>query len=229
MLDTPDDFNDIIIYFQYKTFAEKYNNPAKKLNFQRRCKNFVYNQQSSYLFFKQSSKDNNSLLTKKRVVLIYITKLREALLKKFHVGDAHFEQRKKRNYSKLVNIFKNFGPSTKLQADNESEFITSILKNTLFGVQDYHWIDVLLQFVIGYNKAYEAYKKLLYEAFFGFKMHAVYNIPEEIIPKNVVPEDITPDDMSPEDIALEDIIAMKDIAKEIIPVATQNNYNQALY
>lgn len=43
-------------------------------------------------------------------------------------------------HTELVNIFKNFGPSTKLQADNGSEFITTILKNTcnIFKIKLFH-------------------------------------------------------------------------------------------
>ncbi|CAG8831049.1 8534_t:CDS:2 [Gigaspora margarita] len=163
MPDTPDNFNNIITYLQHKTFAEKYDNPAKKSNFQRRCKNFVYDQQSSYLFFEQSSKDDNSLPTKKRVVPIYDSELREALLEKFHVG------------------------------------------------------------------AHEAHKKSPYEAFFGFKMYAVYNIPEDITLEDVALEDVTLENIAPEDIAPEDIIAPENITKKIILAATQDNYNQASY
>ncbi|CAG8855621.1 24712_t:CDS:1, partial [Gigaspora margarita] len=76
---------------------------------------------------------------------------------------------------------------------------------------------------------HEAHKKSPYEAFFGFKMRAVYNTPEDITLEDVAPEDITPEDIAPEDIALEDIIAPEDITEEITPAATQNNYNQASY
>ncbi|KAF0545117.1 Acrosomal protein SP-10 [Gigaspora margarita] len=59
------------------------------------------------------------------------------------------------------------------------------------GSQGYRWIDVLPQFVIAYNKApHEAHKKSPYEAFFGFKMHAVYNTLN--MPENNTPEDNTP-------------------------------------
>ncbi|KAF0525115.1 SCAN domain-containing protein 3-like [Gigaspora margarita] len=217
--DTPDDFNDIVTYLQHRIFAEKYNSPLKQSNFQRRCKNFVYNQETSYLFFEQSSKD--SPLIKKRVVPTYDSELREALFEKFHIGDAHFEYYKiytmiyKRHigitqhevekyvnacptciqngsikeksdlepvvsdgplehlqvdlvdllsyaehndrysyvltlidifsryvwaiplkdkkestiHSELVNVFKNFGPPAKLQADNRSKFRTKVLKS----------------------------------------------------------------------------------------------------
>ncbi|CAG8646197.1 7978_t:CDS:2, partial [Dentiscutata heterogama] len=33
--DTPDDFNNIVNYLQHGVFAEKYNSPLKKSNFQR--------------------------------------------------------------------------------------------------------------------------------------------------------------------------------------------------
>ncbi|CAG8824519.1 39690_t:CDS:2, partial [Gigaspora margarita] len=134
-------------------------------------------------------------------------------------------------YSELINIFKNFGPSTKLQADNRSEFITSILKNTCNAfkiklVHNHTRYSQSQEKIKRFNQTlepHEAHKKLPYEAFFGFKMHAVYNILENIIPKNVALEDITPDNIEPKDIVL------KNILKEITPAATQNNYNQALY
>ncbi|CAG8825682.1 9923_t:CDS:2, partial [Gigaspora margarita] len=175
--DTPEDFNDMVNYLQHGTIAEKYNSTLKKSNFQRRYKNFVYDQQMGYLFFKQPSNDNSPPI-KKRVVPTYDFELRETLLKKFHVDSAHFEYYKTSikeksdlvsvvssgplehlqvnlvdlllyaehndGYSyvltlidegnmihgELVNIFKNFGPPTKLQADNGSKFITSVLKKT---------------------------------------------------------------------------------------------------
>ncbi|CAG8797001.1 36931_t:CDS:2, partial [Racocetra persica] len=269
--DTPEDFNDIVNYLQHRIFAEKYNSTLKKSNFQRRYKNFVYDQKTGYLFFNQPSNDN-SLLIKKRVVLIYDFELRETLFEKFHVGSAHFEYHKMYTifyerhigitqdevengplehlqaiplkdkegntiHRELVNFFKNFGPPTKLQADNRFEFITSILKKTCnaFEIklvhgrarhpqsqgkierfnqtlgrhltkmmwdevsesQGYRWINVLPQFVIAYNKVpHETHQKSLYEAFFGFKMHAVYNtlntlednISETNIPRTIPPE-----------------------------------------
>ncbi|CAG8555296.1 5552_t:CDS:1, partial [Cetraspora pellucida] len=92
--DTPDNFNDIVNYLQHGVFAEKYNSLLKKSNFQRRCKNFMYNEQTGYLFFEQPSKGENSSPIKKRVVPIYDTKLREALLEKFYAGTAHFDYHK---------------------------------------------------------------------------------------------------------------------------------------
>ncbi|CAG8755514.1 14406_t:CDS:2, partial [Racocetra fulgida] len=79
--DTPKDFNDIVNYIRHGTYSEKYNNPTKKSNFQRRCKNFVYDNQSGYLFFDQLLKDENSVPVKKRVVSTYNTVLREILFK----------------------------------------------------------------------------------------------------------------------------------------------------
>ncbi|CAG8850080.1 21973_t:CDS:1, partial [Gigaspora margarita] len=76
---------------------------------------------------------------------------------------------------------------------------------------------------------HEAYKKLPYETFFGFKMRAVYNIPEDITLEDIAPEDITPKDIAPEDIAPENIIAPEDIMEKITLAATQDNYNQASY
>ncbi|KAF0543998.1 SCAN domain-containing protein 3-like [Gigaspora margarita] len=156
-------------------------------------------------------------------------------------------------HSELVNIFKNFGSPAKLPADNRSEFITSILKNTcnvfkiklVYGhtrhpqsqgkierfnqrlgrhltkmiwcevpkVQDYHWINILFQFVISYNKApHEAHKKSPYEVFFGFKKHMVYDITLED-----VMEDVIGDVM--EDI-MEDV--MEDVTKNVMEDVTEN-------
>ncbi|CAG8741029.1 21636_t:CDS:2 [Gigaspora margarita] len=281
--DTPEDFNDM---------------------------NFIYNQQTGYLFFKQPLNDNSPPI-KKKVVPTYNFELRETLFEKFHIDSAHFEYHKTytmiyeryigitqddvKNYvltlidifshyvwaiplkdkegntihEELVNIFKNFGPPTKLQADNESEFIISVLKKTcnafeiklvhgrarypqsqekierfnqmfsrhltkmmwdeVSGSQGYHWVDVLSQFIIVYNKApHEAHKKSPYEAFFGFKMHAVYNTlntpenkdntletntpgtnspetntPGTILPKHISPEHIPPGTIIPKKVIFE--------------------------
>ncbi|KAF0407994.1 SCAN domain-containing protein 3-like [Gigaspora margarita] len=360
ILDTPEDFNDMVNYLQQGIFAEKYNSTLKKSNFQRKCKNFVYDQQTSYLFFKQPSNDNSPPI-KKRVVPIYDFELRETLFEKFHVDSAHFEYHKtyimiyeqyigiiqddvengplehlqvdlvdllsyaeyNDGYSyvltlidifshyvwaiplkdkegntihgELVNIFKNFGPPTKLQADNRSEFITSVLKKTcnafeiklvhgharhpqsqgkierfnqtlsrhltkmmwdeISGSQGYRWVDVLPQFVIAYNKApHEAHKKSLYEAFFGFKMRAVYNTlntpenkdntletntpgtntPGTISPEHIPPEHIPPRTITPGTIPLGTILPGTILPRTISPgtippenAASQDN--KALY
>ncbi|CAG8844199.1 569_t:CDS:1, partial [Gigaspora margarita] len=76
---------------------------------------------------------------------------------------------------------------------------------------------------------HKAHKKSPYEAFFGFKMHAVYNTPEDITLEDVVLEDVTPENIAPKNIAPEDIIALEDIMEKITPAATQDNYNQASY
>ncbi|KAF0502352.1 hypothetical protein F8M41_019828 [Gigaspora margarita] len=78
--------------------------------------------------------------------------------------------------------------------------LTKMIWDEVSGVQGYRWIDVLSQFVIGYNKApHEIHKKLPYKAFFGFKMHAVYNTPENITPEDIALEDIALDNVAMED------------------------------
>ncbi|KAF0526616.1 retrotransposon nucleocapsid protein [Gigaspora margarita] len=124
--DTPEDFNDMVNYLQQGIFAEKYNSTLKKSNFQRRCKNFVYDQQTSYLFFKQPSNDNSTPI-KKRVVLTYDFDYVLTLIDIFsrYVWAISLKDKEGNTiHGELVNIFKNFGPPTKLQADNRSEFIT---------------------------------------------------------------------------------------------------------
>ncbi|KAF0526617.1 hypothetical protein F8M41_014028 [Gigaspora margarita] len=80
------------------------------------------------------------------------------------------------------------------------------------GSQSYHWVDILPQFVIAYNKVpHEAHKKSLYEVFFGFKMRAVYNTlntPEnkDNTPETNTPGTNTPETISPEHILLEHIL-----------------------
>ncbi|CAG8625729.1 492_t:CDS:2 [Gigaspora margarita] len=111
----------------------------------------------------------------------------------------------------------------------------------------YRWIDVLPQFVIAYNKApYQAHKKSPYEAFFGFKMHAVYSTPADDIiladgitlADDIIPADdiILADDITPTaDIILADTnITPADITLDITSVdmifAPQNDGdNQASY
>ncbi|KAF0496509.1 SCAN domain-containing protein 3-like [Gigaspora margarita] len=250
-------FNNIVTYLQRGIFAEKYKSPAKKLNFQRRYKNFMYDQQTGYLFFEQSSKDN-SLSIKKRVVLTYDLKLRETLFEKFHIVDAHFELLEylqvdlvdlflyvehNDGYSyvlTLIDIFRAHIWCTKHSQSQEKiekfkqilgRHLTKMMWNEIFKVQGYHWINILPQFIISYNKApHEAHKKSPYEAFFGFKMHIVYNIILEDITEDVT-KNITED-------VMENVIenVTEDIAKNIIPekiplantTAIQDNYNQAV-
>ncbi|CAG8765097.1 8648_t:CDS:2, partial [Gigaspora rosea] len=92
--------------------------------------------------------------------------------------------------------------------------------------QGYRWIDVLLQFVIAYNKApHEAYKKSPYKAFFGFKMRAVYNTlntpenntPEDNTPGTILPEHIPPGTIPPEHIP-SGTIPSEHILQEHIPL-----------
>lgn len=102
--DTPEDFNNIVTYLRSKTHPESCdsqviypascNNRIKRANFDRRCKDFVYDNQNGYLFYIKSSKDENSPLIKKRVVPTYDMELKEALFQKFHIGAAHFEYHK---------------------------------------------------------------------------------------------------------------------------------------
>jgi len=91
---TPEDFNDVSSYLRSGTFAAKYDTPTKRANFQRRCKNFLYDRQKGHLLYIQPPKDENSRPIFKRVVPAYDTELRAALFEKFHVGTAHFEYHK---------------------------------------------------------------------------------------------------------------------------------------
>ncbi|KAF0553336.1 hypothetical protein F8M41_020432 [Gigaspora margarita] len=112
-----------------------------------------------------------------------------------------------------------------------------MLWDKITGVQGYHWIDVLPQFVIAYNKApYQAHKKSPYEAFFRFKMRAVYStLADDITPAdNITPADditpaaditpadtdITPADITPADITPADIIPADITPADITPDIT---------
>ncbi|KAF0433767.1 SCAN domain-containing protein 3-like [Gigaspora margarita] len=319
----------------------------KKLNFKRRCNNFVYNPQTGFLFFKQPSKDENSLPIIKRVVPFYDTELREALYEKFHVGATHFDYHKTytmiykqhigitqdevekyvnncstciRNrsikeksdftsvvsvgplehlqvnlvdllsyaekndrycyiltlidvfscyiwaiplkdkesstiHTELVNIFKNFGPPTKLQSDKGSEFITNILKNTcnIFKIKLIHdrarhpqsqgKIEKFNQMLGRHltkmlwdeiTKApHQAHEKSPYEAFFGFKMRAVYStLTDDITPTDdiTLANDITPaNDITLADITIADIIPADIISADTIFASQDNENNQASY
>jgi len=91
---TPENFNDIVNYFQSAVFPEMCDTPMKKSNFQRRCKNFIYDNRHGYLFYVEPPKDENSRPIPKRVVPAFDTELRGALFEKFHVGTAHFDFKK---------------------------------------------------------------------------------------------------------------------------------------
>src|SRR2546423_13118860 len=91
ILNTPEDFNNVLRYLRSDTFAAKYDTLTKRANFQRQCKNFLYNYQKDYLLYIQPPKDENSQPIFKRVVPAYNTELRAALFKKFHVETTHFE------------------------------------------------------------------------------------------------------------------------------------------
>ncbi|CAG8852065.1 37486_t:CDS:2, partial [Gigaspora margarita] len=126
-------------------------------------------------------------------------------------------------HSELVNIFKNFGFYTKLQANNRSEFITSVLKNTcntfkIKLVYSYTRHPQSQEKIERFNQTlgvYEAYKKLPYKAFFGFKMHVVSNTLKNIILKNVVPKNIISEGIVPKNIAPEDIIVLENITEKL--------------
>ncbi|CAG8783488.1 15444_t:CDS:1 [Gigaspora rosea] len=101
------------------------------------------------------------------------------------------------------------------------------------GSQGYRWIDVLPQFIIAYNKVpHEAHKKSPYEAFFGFKMRAVYNTlntpenntPEDNTPGTIPPEHIPPGTIPPEHIPPETIPP-----RTILPENAVSQDNKALY
>lgn len=91
MPETPEDFNAIVAYLKSGILPVNCNNQA---HFHRRCKDFVYDTKSGYLFYLQYSKDENSPPIKKRVVPIYDKELREALFDKFHSGATHFDYHK---------------------------------------------------------------------------------------------------------------------------------------
>ncbi|KAF0492758.1 hypothetical protein F8M41_021541 [Gigaspora margarita] len=238
ILETPDNFNDIVNYIQHRDFAEKYNSSIKKLNFKRRCKNFLYNLQTGHLFLKQPSKGENSLPIIKRVVPTYDTELKDALFEKFHIGASHFDYYKTytMTYEQYIGITQNevekyvndCSTWVRNRSIKEKSDLTPVVSNgplehfkstwlifypmlrkrwdEITRVQGYHWIDVLLQFVIAYNKApHQAHKKSPYEAFFGFKMHVVYSTPADDI---TLADDITPADViTPAD----DIMPVADI------------------
>lgn len=230
--DTPEDFHEVVHYVRSTIFPAKCDTPAKKSNFQRRCKHFVYDSHHGYLFYVEPPKNENSQCTPKRVVPAFDTELKEALFQKFHDGAAHFDSKKTYNmiyerhigitqdevkkyvrncptcirntsikektditpvvsdgplqhvqidlvdflsyaehndgysyvltmidvfsryvwaipicdkegstiHTELLKFFMNFGPVTKLQADNGSEFITTVLKHTceVFGTKLVH-------------------------------------------------------------------------------------------
>ncbi|KAF0468906.1 transposon-derived protein F54H12.3-like Protein [Gigaspora margarita] len=202
MPDTPDDFNDIITYLQHKTFAEKYDNPAKKSNFQRRCKNFVYNQQRGYLFFEQSSKMHE--------VEKYVNECPTCI-----------QNRSIKEKSDLAPVVSD-GPLEHLQVD-----LVNLLSYAEHN-DGYSYVLTLIDVFSRYVWAIPLKDKER-STIHSELMRAVYNIPEDITLENVAPEDITPDDIALENIAPEDIIAPENITEEITLAATQDNYNQALY
>ncbi|CAG8842993.1 29802_t:CDS:2, partial [Gigaspora margarita] len=192
---------------------------------------------------------DNSLPTKKKVVLIYDSELREALLEKFHVAPVVFDSPLEHLQVDLVNlllyaehndgysyvltlidIFSRYVWAISLK-DKEGSTIHSklLVHGRTRHPQSQEKIERFSQTLgrhltkIMWDEVFEV------QAFFGFKMHVVYNTPEDITLENVALEDITLDDIALEDIAPEDIIAPENIIEKIILAATQDSYNQASY
>src|SRR6185295_3615576 len=68
--------------------------------------------------------------------------------------------------------------------------LTKMMWDEVSKVQSYRWINILLSFVITYNKvSHEAHKKSPYKTFFGFKMHGIYNTPDPSNTPNGNPND----------------------------------------
>ncbi|CAG8849126.1 16795_t:CDS:2, partial [Gigaspora margarita] len=223
---------------------------------------------------------DNSLPTKKRVVLIYDSELRKALLEKFYIGNAHFEYHKTYTmiYERHIVPVVSDGPLEHLQVDlvdllsyaeHNDEYSYILILIDVFShyawaiplkdkegstihsellvhsctrhpqsqgkIEKFnqtlgqHLTKMMWDEVSGVQAPYEAHKKSPYEAFFEFKICAVYNILEDITLEDVATEDVTPENIAPEDIALENIIVPEDITEEFTPAATQDNYNQASY
>ncbi|CAG8694317.1 10055_t:CDS:2, partial [Gigaspora rosea] len=113
-------------------------------------------------------------------------------------------------HGELVNIFKNFGPPTKLQAH-----LTKMMWDEVFGSQGYRWVDVLPQFVIAYNKNKDNIPETNTPG---------TNIPGTISPEHILPEHIPPGTIPPGTIPLETILP-----GTIPPENAASQDNKALY
>ncbi|KAF0505765.1 SCAN domain-containing protein 3-like [Gigaspora margarita] len=190
----------------------------KKSNFQRRSKHFMYDQETNYLFFEQSSKNENSPPTRKRVVPTYDFELREALFKKFHHEVKKYVNacptcirngsiKEKFDFVPVVSS----GPLEHLQidlvdllsyAEHNDRYSYALTLIDVFS--RYVWViplkDQKGSTIHSELAPHETHKKLPNEVFFEFKMRAVYNTLEEITPEDIALEDIALDDVAMEDI-----------------------------